>query len=64
MIIEGFCKPKAGPAMHVHYKQDEALTVVKGKMGCQILGQVTGLLFRRADSHISEKCSTSLLECR
>lgn len=25
--------------MHVHFKQDESLTVVKGKMGCQILGQ-------------------------
>lgn len=39
VIIEGFCKPKSGPAMHVHFKQDEALTVVKGKMGCQILGK-------------------------
>lgn len=39
VIIEGHCKPKAGPTMHVHFKQDEALTVVKGKMGCQILGQ-------------------------
>lgn len=39
VIIEGHCKPKAGPAMHVHFKQDEALTVVKGKMSYQILGQ-------------------------
>ncbi|HRP84522.1 MAG TPA: cupin domain-containing protein [Saprospiraceae bacterium] len=39
VIIEGRCKPTAGPAMHVHLKQDEALTVVKGKMGCQIPGQ-------------------------
>lgn len=39
VIIEGHCKPKVGPTMHVHFKQDEALTVVKGKMGCQILGQ-------------------------
>ncbi|KXK40157.1 MAG: cupin domain-containing protein [Saprospiraceae bacterium] len=39
VIIEGRCKPKAGPTMHIHFKQDEAITVVKGKMGCQILGQ-------------------------
>ena len=39
LIIEGFCRPQAGPAMHVHYKQDEAITVVKGKMGCLIPGQ-------------------------
>lgn len=39
VIIEGHCTPNAGPAMHVHYKQDEGITVVKGKMGCQILGQ-------------------------
>lgn len=39
VIIEGTCTPKAGPALHVHFKQDEALTVVQGKMGCQILGQ-------------------------
>lgn len=39
VIIEGYCTPNAGPAMHVHYKQDEGITVVRGKMGCQILGQ-------------------------
>jgi mannose-6-phosphate isomerase-like protein (cupin superfamily) len=39
VVLEGRCTPNAGPAMHVHYKQDEGLRVVKGKMGCQILGQ-------------------------
>ncbi len=39
VVIEGYCKPKGGPAMHVHYKQDDALTVVSGKMGYQVLGQ-------------------------
>jgi len=38
VIIEGYCEPKSGPTMHVHFKQDEALTVVKGKLACQILG--------------------------
>lgn len=32
-------QPGAGPPMHVHFKQEEALTVVEGKLGYQILGQ-------------------------
>lgn len=32
-------QPGAGPPMHVHYKQEEALTVVEGKFGYQILGE-------------------------
>lgn len=39
VIIEGHCNPKGGPAMHVHYQQDEALTVIQGKMAYQVLGQ-------------------------
>ncbi len=39
VILEGHCKPMAGPTMHVHFKQDEAITVVKGKMACQVLGK-------------------------
>ena len=39
VVLEGHCSPNAGPVMHVHYKQDESLTVVKGMMGTQILGQ-------------------------
>jgi quercetin dioxygenase-like cupin family protein len=36
---EGWCKPKAGPPTHVHWKQDESLTVISGKMATQIPGQ-------------------------
>lgn len=39
VIIEGHCKPGRGPAMHVHYRQDEAMTIVQGKMACQVAGQ-------------------------
>ncbi|MBK7959191.1 MAG: cupin domain-containing protein [Bacteroidetes bacterium] len=39
VILEGFCKPHAGPAMHTHLKQEESLTVLSGTMGYQILGQ-------------------------
>lgn len=31
--------PKAGPPMHVHWLQDECLTVTQGKIGYQVLGQ-------------------------
>jgi quercetin dioxygenase-like cupin family protein len=32
-------QPNAGPPMHVHYRQDEAMTVITGKIGYQVLGQ-------------------------
>ncbi len=38
VIIEGFCAPKAGPPMHVHFKQDEGFTVKSGKAGYQLFG--------------------------
>lgn len=39
VIIEAFCKPGAGPAMHTHFNQEEELTVISGKMGYQLFGQ-------------------------
>jgi len=36
--VENLVQPNSGPPMHVHFRQDESLTVVKGKMGVQILG--------------------------
>ena len=27
--LEGYCTPNAGPAMHVHYLQDEGFKIVK-----------------------------------
>jgi quercetin dioxygenase-like cupin family protein len=32
---ESEVQPNAGPPMHVHYKQDESLTVLSGKIGFQ-----------------------------
>ena len=39
--LEGYniVQPGSGPPMHVHHKQAERLTVVKGKMGIQRPGQ-------------------------
>ncbi len=34
----GIAQPGAGPPMHVHYLQDEAIRVVRGRMGYQLTG--------------------------
>jgi quercetin dioxygenase-like cupin family protein len=31
-------QPGAGPPMHVHFKQEEGLTVVAGRLGYQLKG--------------------------
>jgi mannose-6-phosphate isomerase-like protein (cupin superfamily) len=36
---EGVARPGSGPPMHVHYFQDEALRVVTGRLGYQVLGR-------------------------
>jgi quercetin dioxygenase-like cupin family protein len=36
--VENLVQPNSGPPMHVHFKQDESLTVMKGKIGVQLLG--------------------------
>ena len=37
--VENFVQPGGGPPMHVHYKQEESVTVVSGKIGIQVLGK-------------------------
>ena len=37
---EARARPGAGPPMHVHYLQEEAMTVVSGTLGFQILGEL------------------------
>jgi quercetin dioxygenase-like cupin family protein len=36
---ENVVGPNAGPPMHVHWQQEESLTIVDGKMGVEIQGQ-------------------------
>jgi quercetin dioxygenase-like cupin family protein len=36
--VENVVQPGVGPPMHVHYYQEEALTVVEGRIGYQIKG--------------------------
>lgn len=38
--VENYVQPNGGPPMHVHHLQDEHLTVVQGKMGVEVLGEV------------------------
>lgn len=51
MITEGIVKPDSGTVMHVHFKQDEGFTVVKGKMGYQIKGEEAQFL------EVGESCT-------
>lgn len=37
--VENNVRPKAGPPMHVHYRQVEQLTVIEGTMAIQVLGE-------------------------
>ena len=36
--IDGTAQPGAGPPMHVHYRQDESVRVISGRIGYQELG--------------------------
>jgi quercetin dioxygenase-like cupin family protein len=58
VLVEASCQPGSGPIMHTHFKQDEALTVVSGRMGYQVLGEAPGyaevgqtVLFKRGVPH-------------
>jgi quercetin dioxygenase-like cupin family protein len=39
VVGEAHVAPGAGPPMHVHYLQEEAFTVVQGRLGFQLAGQ-------------------------
>ena len=39
MEAEAVTQPGAGPPMHVHYLQEEAMHVVSGRLGYQVLGE-------------------------
>jgi quercetin dioxygenase-like cupin family protein len=41
LIVENYVTPGNGPLMHTHFLQEEALTVVEGKIGYQVLGGET-----------------------
>ena len=56
--VENVVKPGAGPIMHVHHYQEEALTVLQGRIGYQRLGEPAKLagqgesvMFRAGEAH-------------
>lgn len=70
LIVENFVAPGSGPPMHVHWLQDECLTVVKGRIGYQIQGQPEQfagkgetVLFERGVPHRFWNAGTQTLQC-
>ncbi len=68
---ENLVQPNSGPPMHVHHLQDEHLTVVKGKMGVQVLGEAPkffgpgeGATFKAGVPHKFWNAGTEPLQCR
>ncbi|GAB4016370.1 cupin domain-containing protein [Spirosoma koreense] len=58
VLVENQVAPQSGPPMHTHFKQDEQLTVVSGKLAYQVLGQEEqyahageSVLFKRGTPH-------------
>ncbi|RMG56355.1 MAG: cupin domain-containing protein [Bacteroidetes bacterium] len=70
MIATNKVSPGAGPPFHVHYKQDESLTVTKGLMGYQVYGEEEKILkegesivFKRGQMHRFWNAGEDELEC-
>ncbi|MES2650060.1 MAG: cupin domain-containing protein [Bacteroidota bacterium] len=70
LLVENFVTPNSGPPMHTHFLQDEALTVVEGKIGYQVQGkpaQFAGVgetvLFRRGVPHRFWNAGEEILHC-
>lgn len=71
MIVLNKVSPGAGPPFHVHYKQDECLTVTKGRLGYQIDGEEEKfmeegetVLFERGQMHRFWNAGEEVLECK
>jgi quercetin dioxygenase-like cupin family protein len=69
--VENEVQPGHGPPMHVHFKQSETLTVVKGKMGIQRPGgkpeyfnEGETYTFEPGDAHKFWNAGDNVLICR
>jgi mannose-6-phosphate isomerase-like protein (cupin superfamily) len=69
--IHNRVQPGAGPPMHVHFLQDESLTVVSGKIGAQIEGQAPffagpgqTVTFKRGEVHKFWNAGEDILICK
>jgi quercetin dioxygenase-like cupin family protein len=64
-------QPGGGPPMHTHHQQDEALTIVEGRLGMQVAGQDPVYLgpggyahFKAGVSHRFWNAGDTILKCR
>lgn len=69
--VENLVQPNSGPPMHVHFKQDESITIVKGQIGVQYLGgeemffgEGDTITFRAGDAHRFWNAGTGPLICK
>jgi quercetin dioxygenase-like cupin family protein len=70
LLVENFVTPKSGPPMHTHFLQEEALTVVEGRIGYQVQGgqpQYAGVgetvVFKRGTPHRFWNAGEAILHC-
>ena len=68
--VENFVGPGSGPIMHTHLLQDEGLTVIKGRMACQVKGKpvqyaIAGesVVFKRGTPHRFWNDGDEVLNC-
>ncbi|QIX60639.1 cupin domain-containing protein [Hymenobacter sp. BT18] len=71
LLVENFVAPGMGPLMHVHHLQDEGLTVIKGRIGYQILGEPEQfaeagetVIFKRGVAHRFWNAGDDILNCQ
>lgn len=71
VIVENFVVPGVGPVMHTHWHQDEALTVVNGRIGYQVYGQPKQyategetVVFKRGVAHRFWNAGEDILHCK
>jgi quercetin dioxygenase-like cupin family protein len=71
LLVENYVTPGSGPVMHTHWLQDEALTVLKGKLGYEVLGEgkkYAGegdtVLFKRGTPHRFWNEGQEILHCK
>src|SRR5689334_9820453 len=71
VVVENFVAPRSGPPMHTHFLQDEALTVVEGRIGYQLKGQAPQyagagetVVFKRGVPHRFWNAGEDVLHCR
>lgn len=71
LLVENYVTPGNGPMMHTHWLQDECLTVVRGRIGYQVLGKEEkfagegeSVLFKRGVPHRFWNAGTEVLHCK